>query len=34
MAATDVEIGDILLVRPGEVVPLDGVLLSESGIFR
>ena len=33
MAATDVEIGDILLVRPGEVVPLDGVLLSESGIF-
>ena len=33
VAATDVEIGDILLVRPGEVVPLDGVLLSESGSF-
>ena len=33
MAATDVEIGDILLVKPGEVVPLDGVLLSESGSF-
>ncbi|MEV5052854.1 heavy metal translocating P-type ATPase [Arthrobacter sp. LAR12-1-1.1] len=33
VAATDVEIGDILLVRPGEVVPLDGVLLSDSGSF-
>ena len=33
VAATDVQIGDILLVRPGEVVPLDGVLLSESGSF-
>ena len=33
VAATDVRIGDILLVRPGEVVPLDGVLLSESGTF-
>ena len=33
MAAADVEIGDVLLVRPGEVVPLDGVLLSESGSF-
>ena len=33
VAAADVEIGDILLVRPGEVVPLDGVLLSESGSF-
>ena len=33
VAATEVEIGDILLVRPGEVVPLDGVLLSESGSF-
>ena len=33
VAATKVEIGDILLVRPGEVVPLDGVLLSESGSF-
>ncbi|MCB5282006.1 heavy metal translocating P-type ATPase [Arthrobacter sp. AL08] len=33
VAATDVRIGDILLVRPGEVVPLDGILLSESGSF-
>ncbi|WP_144672075.1 heavy metal translocating P-type ATPase [Arthrobacter sp. U41] len=33
VAATEVRIGDILLVRPGEVVPLDGVLLSESGTF-
>ena len=33
VAAADVEIGDVLLVRPGEVVPLDGVLLSESGSF-
>jgi heavy metal translocating P-type ATPase len=33
VAATDVEIGDILLVKPGEVVPLDGVLLSDSGSF-
>ena len=33
VAATDVRVGDILLVRPGEVVPLDGVLLSESGTF-
>ena len=33
VAATEVQIGDILLVRPGEVVPLDGILLSESGSF-
>ncbi|MET4134958.1 heavy metal translocating P-type ATPase [Pseudarthrobacter sp. PvP090] len=33
VAATEVQVGDILLVRPGEVVPLDGVLLSESGSF-
>ena len=33
VAATDVQVGDILLVRPGEVVPLDGILLSESGTF-
>ncbi len=33
IAATDVRIGDVLLVRPGEVVPLDGILLSESGSF-
>mgnify|MGYP000206244526 CR=1 FL=1 len=33
VGATDVQVGDILLVRPGEVVPLDGILLSESGTF-
>lgn len=33
VAATDVEIGDILLIKPGEVVPLDGILLSDSGTF-
>ncbi|MEO5779732.1 MULTISPECIES: heavy metal translocating P-type ATPase [Arthrobacter] len=33
VAATDVRIGDILLVKPGEVVPLDGILLSASGTF-
>lgn len=33
IAATDVRVGDVLLVRPGEVVPLDGVLLSASGTF-
>ncbi|HEX9088628.1 MAG TPA: HAD-IC family P-type ATPase, partial [Arthrobacter sp.] len=33
VAATEVQVGDILLVRPGEVVPLDGILLSESGSF-
>ncbi|MDP9981240.1 heavy metal translocating P-type ATPase [Pseudarthrobacter oxydans] len=33
VAATEVEVGDILLVRPGEVVPLDGILLSASGSF-
>ena len=33
VAATEVEIGDILLVRPGEVVPLDGVLLSDTGSY-
>ena len=31
VAATDVRVGDILLVKPGEVVPLDGVLLSDAG---
>ena len=31
VAATDVGVGDILLVKPGEVVPLDGVLLSDAG---
>ncbi|MEK0157353.1 heavy metal translocating P-type ATPase [Arthrobacter oryzae] len=33
VAATDVRVGDILLVKPGEVVPLDGVLLSDAGTF-
>ncbi len=33
VAAAAVRIGDILLVKPGEVVPLDGVLLSGSGTF-
>ncbi|MEO5320354.1 heavy metal translocating P-type ATPase [Arthrobacter sp. CC3] len=33
VAATDVLVGDILLVKPGEVVPLDGVLLSDTGTF-
>lgn len=33
VAATDVRVGDILLVKPGEVVPLDGVLLSDAGSF-
>ena len=32
-AADDVRIGDVLLVRPSEIVPVDGVLLSESGTF-
>lgn len=33
VAATDVRVGDILLVKPAEVVPLDGILLSEAGTF-
>ncbi len=33
VAADDVRIGDVLLVRPSEIVPVDGVLLSESGSF-
>ncbi|KAA9132866.1 heavy metal translocating P-type ATPase [Microbacterium caowuchunii] len=33
VAVDDVAIGDLLLVRPSEVVPVDGVLLSESGTF-
>jgi len=32
-AADDVRIGDVLLVRPAELVPVDGVLLSPSGSF-
>ncbi len=33
IAADDVCIGDLILVRPGEIVPIDGTLLSESGTF-
>ena len=33
IAAAEVRVDDILLVRPGEVVPLDGAMLSESGSF-
>jgi P-type E1-E2 ATPase len=32
-AADDVRIGDVLLVRPAEIVPVDGVLLTDSGTF-
>jgi heavy metal translocating P-type ATPase len=32
-AADDVRIGQVLLVRPSEIVPVDGVLLTESGTF-
>ena len=31
--ADDVEVGDVLLVRPSEIVPVDGVLLSDAGSF-
>ena len=31
--ADDVEVGDVLLIRPAEVVPVDGVLLSAEGSF-
>lgn len=33
VAATDVVPGDVLVLRPAEVVPVDGRLLSESGSF-
>ncbi|MGZ8803906.1 MAG: heavy metal translocating P-type ATPase [Microbacterium sp.] len=32
-AADDVRIGDVLLVRPSEIVPVDGILLTASGSF-
>ncbi|MBL0886924.1 heavy metal translocating P-type ATPase [Myceligenerans indicum] len=32
-AVDDVEVGDVLLVRPGEIVPVDGVLVGGSGTF-
>ena len=33
VAVDSVSIGDTLLVRPAEIVPIDGILLSESGEF-
>lgn len=33
VAADDVRVGDVLLVRPSEIVPVDGVLLTDSGSF-
>jgi len=33
IAATDVEVGDRLLIRPSEIVPVDGVLVSPSAQF-
>jgi heavy metal translocating P-type ATPase len=30
---TEVQVGDILLVRPSEIVPVDGELLSDTGTF-
>ncbi|MGZ0713160.1 heavy metal translocating P-type ATPase (plasmid) [Coraliomargarita sp. W4R53] len=32
-AADDVRVGDILLVRPAEIVPVDGTLLTDSATF-
>lgn len=33
VSADDVRVGDILLIRPAELVPVDAVLVSESGSF-
>lgn len=33
VAVDDVAVGDVLLVRPGEIVPVDGALLTDSGTF-
>lgn len=33
VAATDVRIGDLVLVRPGELVPVDAILRDASGTF-
>ena len=29
----DVEIGDIIIIKPGEKVPLDGVILEENQVL-
>ncbi|WP_284292920.1 heavy metal translocating P-type ATPase [Luteimicrobium album] len=31
--AAEVRVGDVVVVRPGEVVPVDGTLVSASGVF-
>ena len=33
VAADDVEVGDVLLIRPGEIVPVDGELLDAEAAF-
>lgn len=33
VSVDDVAVGDVLLVRPSEIVPVDGVLLTDSGTF-
>lgn len=33
LPASEVRVGDILVVKPSEVVPLDGILLSDAGSF-
>lgn len=33
VAADDVAVGDVVVVRPGEIVPMDGRMLSASGSF-
>lgn len=33
VAVDDVAIGDLLLIRPAEIVPVDGILLSDTGTF-
>lgn len=33
VAVDDVAIGDLLLIRPAEIVPVDGILLSDAGTF-
>jgi heavy metal translocating P-type ATPase len=33
LPASEVRVGDILVVKPSEIVPLDGILLSDAGSF-